>query len=632
MAIIISSYGTSNRNYDNPISGSGTSTSNGQSFTSLDGECIIEYAKFYLKKMGSISGNAYAKIYAHTGTYGTSSLPTGTALATSDAFDVSVLTTTSTLYTFNFSGSNRIILAPSTYYVIQLEFSGGDGSNFIQNAFHNPAGTATGNGNYDKTTTTADEMIFYVYGNYAIQPSVSSFTLTGNNTNFNLVEKINYVGGYTSTQVGTASGTFNVSLTSLSGGLASSPSKNDLVIVSVASGSTADRDLGVTTSGYTEIADLYSDDTYDTNLSVNYKIMGSTPDTSVDVTVSQNTSDALTVTISVWRGVDTTNSLDVTPTTSTGNNTGRPTPPAITPTTENAKIVCIGAGAYSTTADFTTTDLSNFITTTRSDTNDSVIGQGSYKWFSGTFTPAVWGGNTTSTSASWCAVTIAMKPKTQQIISFVVDNVSFTLTGINNIFNWGRKMVADVVSFTLTGISSLLNKGYNIATLTGSFILNTTDIILHLGGNIIFSGQSGNFILTSIETNLSVGYKFITEKSQFILNGIDNLLKKGLNITTSVGDFTLTGIDNAFIKSLKVILDVGNFIVAGYGIMFKGQGSWKFKNIVKHASIWIDGIKHSSTFSNSTKNNSTFTNQNKNQVSINNIDKNSSGWINEDKS
>ena len=53
----------------------------GQSFTGNGG--TLDSCVFELGKSGSPTGNAVAKIYNHTGTYGTSSKPTGAALATS---------------------------------------------------------------------------------------------------------------------------------------------------------------------------------------------------------------------------------------------------------------------------------------------------------------------------------------------------------------------------------------------------------------------------------------------------------------------------------------------------------------------------------------------------------------------
>lgn len=95
----------------------------GQSITGNGG--ILDSAIFYLRKVGSPTGNAYAKIYAHDGTFGTSSIPTGTALATSDEYGVSNLTTSYQLITFTFSGANKITLTDETKYVVTIEYDNG---------------------------------------------------------------------------------------------------------------------------------------------------------------------------------------------------------------------------------------------------------------------------------------------------------------------------------------------------------------------------------------------------------------------------------------------------------------------------------------------------------------------------
>ncbi|GAI05235.1 unnamed protein product, partial [marine sediment metagenome] len=95
----------------------------GQSFTG-DGR-VLNNAVFYIKKSGSPTGNAYAKIYAHSGTFGTSSVPTGAALAVSEGVDVSNLTTSFQLIAFNFSGANKITLTNGTKYVVVIEYTGG---------------------------------------------------------------------------------------------------------------------------------------------------------------------------------------------------------------------------------------------------------------------------------------------------------------------------------------------------------------------------------------------------------------------------------------------------------------------------------------------------------------------------
>ena len=121
-----------------------------QSFTGTGG--ILSSCQFYLKKSGSPTGNAVAKIYAHSGTFGTSSIPTGAALATSDNFDVSTLTTSFALTTFTFSNNaNWFTLVNATNYVVAIEYTG-TSSDFIQIGYD---GSAPGHGgNYSSLTTT----------------------------------------------------------------------------------------------------------------------------------------------------------------------------------------------------------------------------------------------------------------------------------------------------------------------------------------------------------------------------------------------------------------------------------------------------------------------------------------------
>jgi len=94
----------------------------------------LRSASFYLRKVNNPTGNAHAVIYAHTGTYGSTSEPTGAALATSDNFDVSTLGVGLSLINFTFSGANQINLTAGTYYVVAYENPAAgniDGANYI---------------------------------------------------------------------------------------------------------------------------------------------------------------------------------------------------------------------------------------------------------------------------------------------------------------------------------------------------------------------------------------------------------------------------------------------------------------------------------------------------------------------
>jgi hypothetical protein len=136
----------------------------GQSFTG-DGSDITR-ARFYLRKNGSPTGNAVAKLYAHAGTFGTNSQPTGAALAVSDNFDVSTLSASMELVEFAFS--TPYTLANGTYYVITIEYSGGDASNFPEVGHDTSSATHGGNRSYtsDGSTWNANtgDVVFYVFG------------------------------------------------------------------------------------------------------------------------------------------------------------------------------------------------------------------------------------------------------------------------------------------------------------------------------------------------------------------------------------------------------------------------------------------------------------------------------------
>lgn len=121
--VIADSYSESNASAYTHLSGPGSNIKSGQSVTG-DGR-VLNNAVFYIKKVGSPTGYVYAKIYAHTGTFGTSSKPTGAALAVSDGIDASTLDTDYALVTFAFNGANKITLVNGTKYVVTIEYDNG---------------------------------------------------------------------------------------------------------------------------------------------------------------------------------------------------------------------------------------------------------------------------------------------------------------------------------------------------------------------------------------------------------------------------------------------------------------------------------------------------------------------------
>lgn len=132
----------------------------GQSFTGNG--LILDYATLYCHQDSSPDGTITAKIYAHTGTFGSSSNKTGAALATSDTFNCSSLSGSFADQQFTFSGANRITLVNTTKYVVLFETSGmSTGLIYHRSSFSNPH---AGNLVYDYGADGSQDLTFAVYG------------------------------------------------------------------------------------------------------------------------------------------------------------------------------------------------------------------------------------------------------------------------------------------------------------------------------------------------------------------------------------------------------------------------------------------------------------------------------------
>jgi hypothetical protein len=278
---------------------------------------------------------------------------------------------------------------------------------------------STGGANISALTHNGTNFAFITNGAiFASSPDAVTWTTKPTST-------IIYTGGRTFSRLGNLTPEI-VSLTSLTGGVASAPAANDLIVIAVATGSSGNISQAV--AGYTQITSLNSPGNDDTNLFVGYKVMGSTPDTTVTIPSTGSASDAQTVAIQVWRNAQystavstsiTADSILADPPVSSDVGAG-----------DNSVILVIGAGAHN--AGVQTYDaayLSNFITIGSNDTNDSTIGFGSiYQPIAVSYDPAAFTFSTTdSTNYSAAAVTVRLNP---------IENLS-TLTNYNSTYYYG---------------------------------------------------------------------------------------------------------------------------------------------------------------------------------------------------
>lgn len=217
-----------------------------------------------------------------------------------------------------------------------------------------------------------------------------------------------YVGGAVTGYYGSAN--ITLSLTSLTGGIASSPAAGDVVIVVYANKATADYNLGLATSGYTELADLYSPDTRKAALGVYAKTMGASPDTSVTATNPEGGSYH-SLAAHVWRNTNVASGIVTPIATATGLNSGVPDPPGVTPTVSGSVIVVIGAGS-AVDASGSVFSAPSGITLFQSNQPSAInLAMGAYVgWTSGAYDCAAFGGGSGSVLDSWAAASIVLQP------------------------------------------------------------------------------------------------------------------------------------------------------------------------------------------------------------------------------
>lgn len=185
---------------------------------------------------------------------------------------------------------------------------------------------------------------------------------------------------------------------------------DDVVYVITTAAATSDLDLVEDSGTWTELTgtDLYANDTEDTNIAVFRKVQGGSPDASV--TFSGGGAINRAGIAYAFSGVDTTTPEDATPTVATGIDSAEVNPPSIITATANAWVLVLGAN---TEAD-AVTEPTNYENLAQRDwpvsATRNVMGATRVIASPTTEDPGVFNGIAGSTSDSWAAVTIAIRP------------------------------------------------------------------------------------------------------------------------------------------------------------------------------------------------------------------------------
>jgi len=304
---------------------------------------------------------------------------------------------------------------------------------------------------------------------------------------------IQYVGGLDGGRVGSTA-TTNVSINgTLTGGLASSPSEGDLVVILISAASA---------SGYvptTLAVSGWNNGTFRSNTGVanysyqqhSWKFMTATPDTVITVPSTGNIRNAQSWVVHVFRGVNATTPFDVATVFASGTGTGRPNPGPITPSTEGAWILWMGASAAATGALYTapTNFSTNWHTDTRVDNYDSMVGFGYYTgWSSGQYDPAaITAGGTTGATDSWVAETVVLRPSAAQSFNETPsDTVNVSEVLVKSI----ATATTELVSFSET-VTFQLFKNINET-------VNVSEIVTDDWSDEPVANSQGNFLIFMI--------------------------------------------------------------------------------------------------------------------------------------
>ena len=378
---------------------------------------------------------------------------------------------------------------------------------------------------------------------------------------------------------------------------------DDIIVVAVSNTGffSGDRNLSISTAGYTELADLYSSDISEANLGVYWKRVTNPPDTTVVCTTSSDTGYGLVAVASVFRGVDTATAIDVSSTTATGVDSGLPNAPSITPTTGGALVVVCGGGSLQETGLEAPVGYENH---NISEANGSTyLGctavMASKYWTSGAEDPAVWTSTYDSTNTAWCAVTLALRPA-EAVVTATGDldatesgsdtaafegTVETVATGTLAATETGGDTAAFAGDVLIDGALAATETGADTAALAGDVLIDGTLAATEAGADTAaIEGTSEKVAVGSLaatetgaDTAAFAGDVFISGTLAAVETGADTTsfagtvlvegsfaaVETGADTAAFAGDVYITGTLTATESGADICLMLGDVVVTG---------------------------------------------------------------------
>lgn len=268
----------------------------------------------------------------------------------------------------------------------------------------------------------------------------------------------------------------NVSVT-----LPGSIAQNDATYVAFTTSNAANQNLSMVTSGYAELADLFSDDNFDVNFGTFRKVQGPTPDSTAQVTGGGNASDTVAVLQYTLAGVDTAMPEDATAATATGINTGTPNPPSIITATDGAWVLVFAGNPQGDVATAAAPSGYGNLLSVPTDADSRwthVMGATKLVATAGAENPGAFGGFGTNTNQSWAAATVAVRPAITAISATAgITEAGDTISTIGAIALKATLSIAEIAD-TLSSTARLAIRGAAGLTEAGDTLSGVATLLI----------------------------------------------------------------------------------------------------------------------------------------------------------
>ncbi|MGE0853869.1 MAG: hypothetical protein AB7O44_30375 [Hyphomicrobiaceae bacterium] len=319
--------------------------------------------------------------------------------------------------------------------------------------------------------------------------------------------------------------------------------------------------LTITSSGWTQVAAVGSAGN-NGRLEVWRKVMGSSPDTTIDFSDTVQPRTCITIALRV---VDTTTPEDATPTTAIITGAASfPNSPSITTATNGALVIA----AFTNPAN-------DAVFTNPTGYTDQVAIAGANRTSglsiktvatAGAEDPGAWAG----IQKASCNVTIAVRPSSARVL--VTDAGSIAVTGSAATLKWGHKLVAGAGSVAVTGQAATLKWGHKLIAGAGAISVTGQAALLKWTRAPLVAGP-GSIAITGQAVTLKYVRKLIAEAGSIAVTGQPASFVHHFKLTAGTGSVAVTGQNLTFNYARKLQAGAGSYAVTGFDIAFITQAN-----------------------------------------------------------